>query len=201
MIVDEGDQVDAPQMVRASWIGQPGARTGVALPQRIHPLALEAPVGGGAGTQQAAGLARLAQVRAQRMGVHEYAFALQNLNQHRRRPACFLLAQRDGPREHGRVEGARAVGVAPPAREQTLEAVLAVAFQVAPQAGDGHPRAPGMGDGIRFGRHLAQRLLPLARSGWVMEQSSDQTVPKQSDFDVGVVKRKWIWHSRILRRL
>jgi hypothetical protein len=58
-----------------------------------------------------------------------------------------------------------------------------------------------MGDDIRFGGRLAQRLLPLARSGRVMDQVSDQAVAKQGDFDIGVVKRKWIWHSRILRRL
>jgi hypothetical protein len=104
-VVDEAKQVRPAFLAWLAGVRQPGADQGVALPQRVDLVALEAPVGGGTLGQQAPRLAGAAQVRGERVdidgvGAGQAGVALQDVHQGLRRARGLLLAQGDGAGEH-----------------------------------------------------------------------------------------------------
>ena len=135
VVIQEAIQVGPAFLARRIWVRQPGAHQHVALPERVGVLPLEALVGAGLLGEQTAGLAAPAQlagqgVRIERVLQFQIIFPLQDIHQRAGRAGRLLFPQGDGPLQNFRRESA---------------------WEIAPQAGDAHPGAAGIWDGIGLG--------------------------------------------------
>jgi len=156
VVIQEAIQVGPAFLARGIRVGQPGTHQHIPLPERVGVLPLEALVGAAPLGEQTAGFAAPAQLAGESMGV-ERAFQLQTLfpfqdvHQRAGRSGRLLFPQGNSPLQNFRRESPGDPFIRAWVRTQGLEAALVVQLEIAPQAGDTHPGATGIRDGIGLG--------------------------------------------------